>query len=144
MPDQFSLFSEAMVLGLLLGAYYDLFRALRACCRMRRVLLVFITDGLFWFTATIYCLWFIFYYRWGEIYTFTYIGLASGAVAYYFLLSPHLFGFWYKLMIGLVRIGLFIQQMGRQIQGIFAYPLGRVKKIPGVRRIFHSIYRKTN
>ena len=60
MSNQFTLFCEAAALGLLVGANYDIFRAFRASCRIRRTSLVFVTDIFFWFTATIYCLWFIF------------------------------------------------------------------------------------
>lgn len=152
MPDQFTLFSEAAALGLLLGAYYDIFRALRACCRIRNLRLVFISDSLFWLSATVYCLWFIFYYRWGEIYTFTYFGLAVGAVAYFFWLSPFLFKFWYKLFSAVIQAGVFIRRVLQRATAIAACPAGRVsagvgaglkkvKNISPVRRIFHHIYR---
>ncbi len=153
MSNQFILFCEAAALGLLVGANYDIFRALRACCRIKRTSLVFITDIFFWLSATIYCLWFIFYYRWGEIYTFTYFGLAVGAVAYFPLLSPHFFKFWYKFFSAVIKFLALIRRMFRRLLTIVACPaiwistgagagVKKVKNIHAARRIFHYIYRK--
>ncbi len=152
MPDQFILFVEATALGLLLGIYYDIFRAIRACCRIRNLPLVFVTDSLFWFTATIYCMWFIFYYRWGEIYTFTYLGLAAGATVYFCCFSPCLFKFWFRVISVLVQAGTLIRRALWRASAIAVYPAGRLSagvaglkrigNIPAVRRIFCHISRK--
>ncbi len=153
MSNQFTLFCEAALMGLLVGINYDVFRALRACCRIRRRSLVFITDILFWFTATVYCLWFIFYYRWGEIYTFTYFGLAVGAVLYFLWASRYLFQFWYKYFSIIVNILVLTRRMLRRVLAIAACPVGwisagalagakKAKNIYVIRRIFHYIYRK--
>lgn len=153
MPDQFSLFSEAAALGFLLGVYYDVFRALRAYYRIDNARIIFITDSLFWFTATVYCLWFIFYYRWGEIYIYTYFGLAVGAAAYFFWFSSYLFKFWYKFFSVIMRAVTFALQLVQRAMDIAAYPARRVsasfgtgiKRINNMcptRRILHYIYRK--
>ncbi|HHX87421.1 MAG TPA: hypothetical protein GX693_04475, partial [Firmicutes bacterium] len=125
MPDQFSLFSEAAALGFILGAYYDVFRALRACYRINNVRVMFITDSLFWFSATVYCLWYIFYYRWGEIYTYTYFGLVVGAAVYFFWVSSYLFKFWYRFFSVVMRVVRSALQLAQRAVDIAAYPARR-------------------
>ncbi len=152
MPDQFTLFTEAAALGLLLGANYDIFRALRACYQIKKITLVFVTDSLFWLTATIYCLWYIFYCRWGEIYPFTYFGLAVGAAVYFCWLSPCLFKIWHKLFSGVIQAGAFSRGILKRVLAIVSFSTDRistgmgtklkvVKNLSSVRRVFHHIYR---
>lgn len=85
---------DASLLGFLLAAGYDCYRAFRASSGLRSPAAIFCVDFLFWVAATVFSLWRFFAYRWGEIVMPTYISLAVGAAAYFILFSRFLLPLW--------------------------------------------------
>lgn len=96
---QFLAFLEAVALGGALAACYDIYRALHPRRPRRRlsVVLLIIADCLFWVLAAFACLAVMIRFRWGEVYFYTYLGLAGGGAGYFYLLSRFLLPFWNKL-----------------------------------------------
>jgi spore cortex biosynthesis protein YabQ len=109
--EQLYSFLESLVLGVALGASFDLYRAIRLQGRRRSVTaLSVLTDCLFWIVAAAACIAVIIARRWGEMYVYNYLSIAGGFIGYIYFISRfllplwiRLFGFILNFLISLVR-----------------------------------------
>ncbi|NLA26133.1 MAG: hypothetical protein GX878_01925 [Firmicutes bacterium] len=128
---------EAFVLGMICAFAYDLYRSVRVQFRRLPFAASFIGDCFFWLVAAAATVLFLFYRRWGEIYAYTYGGLAGGFIFYFYYFSNILFPLWQKGFAFLFRPWQFHarasnrefteKKVGRNIRGC---------------RIFHPFWRK--
>lgn len=110
--EQFNAFLESLVLGISLGACFDLYRAIRLQGRRRTLTAVsVITDCLFWIAAAAASIAVIIVRRWGDMYVYNYLSITGGFIGYIYFLSrfllplwTRLFGFILDFLISLVRI----------------------------------------
>ncbi len=101
--QQIIAFLEALVLGMLYAAAYDLYRSIRAQFRRLPFAPSFIADCCFWIAAAVATVVFLFYRRWGEIYAYTYGGIAGGFVIYFYCFSEILYPLWRRAFGALFR-----------------------------------------
>ncbi len=94
--QQLIAFLEAMAMGAFYAAVYDLYRALRMQFRRLPAAISVTADCLFWVAAAVATILFLFYRRRGEIYTYTYGGLAGGFIVYFYFFSNYLLPIWQK------------------------------------------------
>ncbi len=80
---QFSLFAVALLLGGGLGIVLDIYRVLRSGWGQKHGL----SDFIFWIIITAASLGVIIFFTRGEVYFYTYLGLAAGYLCYYTLFS---------------------------------------------------------
>lgn len=85
---------NALLLGFLLAAGYDCYRAFRYGSGLKSAAAIFCIDFLFWVVATVFSLWHLFTYRLGEVVFPTYAGLATGALLYFIFPSRFLLPLW--------------------------------------------------
>lgn len=123
--NQLTGFADAALLGFLLAAGYDCYRAFRAGSGLRSPVVIFCIDFLFWVAATIFCLWHLFAYRWGEVFFSTYVSLAAGAAGYFILFSRFILPLWRRFF------DRFFHVLGRM--GRFTVSAGRVASRPFAR-----------
>lgn len=101
--QQLVAFLEAVALGVLFAASYDLYRAMRMQFRRFPPVLSVATDCFFWIAAAAAAILFLVYRRWGEIYIYIYIGLAGGFMIYLHYFSKYLLPLWQKTFARLCR-----------------------------------------
>ena len=82
--QQLIAFLEALAMGAFFAAVYDLYRSLRMQFRRLPAALSVTADCLFWIAAAAATILFLVYRRWGEIYAYTYCGLAGGFIIYFY------------------------------------------------------------
>jgi len=93
--EQFYSFVEGLVVGVVIGAGFDIYRALRLQFKCRPIKAVsFITDCLFWVGAAAVCITVIMVRRWGEVYLYSYLAIAGGFAGYIYILSRFLLPLW--------------------------------------------------
>ncbi len=118
--EQLYAFLESLILGLALGACFDIYRALWLQKKRRRLSLFFIVaDCLFWAGAAAACIMIMYVRRWGEIYFYTYLSLAAGFGGYIYFISRYLLPLWrrffHRIFYGLARLGRFMKKIGEII-----------------------------
>ena len=97
-------FLKAAGLGALLAFYFDLYRALSS--QIKRYLprlVLFAADCLFWVIAALSCIAFVIFMMWGEIYFYSYLGLAGGFGLYLLTISRILLPFWQQVFAAVLR-----------------------------------------
>lgn len=94
--QQLIAFLEALAMGAFFAAVYDLYRSLRMQFRRLPAALSVTADCLFWIAAAAATILFLVYRRWGEIYAYTYCGLAGGFIIYFYFFSSFLLPLWQK------------------------------------------------
>lgn len=94
--QQLIAFLEALALGGLLAAAYDLYRAVRMQFRRLPAAFSVIADCFFWIAAAIVTIIFMVHRRWGEIHAYTYGGLIGGFIVYFYFISNLLLPLWLK------------------------------------------------
>ncbi len=118
--EQLNAFLESLILGIVLGACFDVYRALWLQKKRRRPSLGFIVaDCLFWVGAAAACIMIVYARRWGEIYFYTYLSLAIGFSGYIYFISRYLLPLWtrffHRIFFGLARLGRFLKKAGKII-----------------------------
>ncbi|HOA34896.1 MAG TPA: spore cortex biosynthesis protein YabQ [Bacillota bacterium] len=103
--QQLIAFSEAMAMGVIYAAVYDIYRSLRMQFRRLPAALSVVADCLFWVAAAVATIFFLFYRRQGEIHLYTYGGLTAGFIVYFYFFSGYLLPFWLKGFGFLFRAG---------------------------------------
>jgi spore cortex biosynthesis protein YabQ len=126
-------FLEATGLGALLAFCFDLYRAL--CSQTKRYLpkiILFAADCLFWVVAALSCIAVIIFLMWGEIYYYSYLGLAAGFGLYLLSISRFLLPFWNRVFAAVLRcLARLMTAIGRIIRMLMA-PVYRVARLSGV------------
>lgn len=144
--EQFYAFLESLVLGISLGACFDLYRALQLQGRRRSVTAVsVITDCLFWILAAVACIAVIIARRWGEMYLYNYLSLTGGFIGYIYFFSRFLLPLWIRLfglilncLISLVR---FLVKVGSVFTAPFRWFGCRARRAAGrSRKIFSVLF----
>lgn len=92
--QQVTAFAATIVTGAFLGIIFDFYRVLSRSLRLRPVF-TSVSDLLFWGVATIIIFITLLASNWGEVRMYVFIGLISGALLYF------------RLMSGLVTKGLY-------------------------------------
>lgn len=93
--EQFLLFAESLAFGVILGAGFDIYRALRLQFKKRPfAALSVIADCLFWVGAAAVCILVILARHWGQIYLYSYLAIAGGFSGYIYFFSRFLLSPW--------------------------------------------------
>ncbi|SHF39020.1 spore cortex biosynthesis protein YabQ [Desulforamulus putei] len=79
--DQFYYFALTIIIGMVAGFCYDLYRVTRGTLRLRRIGTA-LGDLLFWFVLTGVVFVLLLLGNWGEVRLYVLLGLALGAVIY--------------------------------------------------------------
>lgn len=116
--QQTSCFLQAILLGVILGAFYDAFRFLRVMIKSP-VAVIFIEDALYFATAAFISFSFMLQMTDGEIRLFVLLGEAIGAILYINTIGEILFGI-YKVIIGVIR------KILKRVFGVILIPLKAV------------------
>lgn len=74
-------FCVTMLIGFLLGIFFDMYRVLRGVIRPRRII-THLGDLLFWFVSTGFIFLLLLFGNWGEIRLYVFIGIGLGALVY--------------------------------------------------------------
>lgn len=92
-------FVTTVLLGILIGLAYDVLRVIRFLFHPSRRILFFY-DLLFWVLMTGTVFFILLVSSWGEVRAYVFIGLGSGALFYYLLLSH----FCFHLLLGAAKL----------------------------------------
>ncbi|MGI6091977.1 MAG: spore cortex biosynthesis protein YabQ [Veillonellaceae bacterium] len=84
--QQIATFAITLATGAIIGLFFDFYRVTHNLVRPRRAV-TYITDLLFWLIATAITFGVLLMSNWGELRAYVFIGLLSGAVLYFKLLS---------------------------------------------------------
>jgi len=93
---QLEVFGEALAMGLALGILIDGYRVLRGLVAPP-VKVTHLVDFIFWCVITAVFVTVLMTRFWGELYAYSYLGLALGYLLYFYLLGDHFVFFWSKL-----------------------------------------------
>jgi len=118
-------FRTALIIGILMGVLFDIFRALRWNSKPKRTL-TYLEDLLFWIIIAIMYFMLLVKTTDGVLRGFVFIGSFIGSTLYYLILSK------YFLPI-LIKTFKLIFEMISEIIKIIGYPFKRIKK--GIKRI---------
>ncbi|MBC7343101.1 MAG: spore cortex biosynthesis protein YabQ [Clostridia bacterium] len=99
MPIQLAIFSSTVALGVVMGAFYDLFRTWHLLAHPRRWQ-IHLGDFIYWFITTLGVFFGLLLTNWGELRFFMLLGLALGAGLYFRWLSRWMLG----LFTGIARL----------------------------------------
>lgn len=121
--EQLALFLEALALGFAIGLGYDFYRAFCFYRGRPPAAALFLGDCLFWLLATGASLIYLLLYRGGQLYFYSYAGLALGALIYFSLLSGFLRRWWSKLLRVLFPFGGRLKAAGLRLAGLLLPPL---------------------
>lgn len=137
--QQLIAFLEALLLGVVYAAIYDFYRSIGVQLRRFSAYLSFAADCFFWIAAAAATVAFLVYRRWGEIFVYTYGGLAGGFIIYFYFFSKYLFPLWVKGFAAFFR-------RGRPCKGAERRPGGglyvKIRRFIGECRIFHPLRRR--
>ena len=127
MTGQAWLFLSAVMVGAVIGLFYDVFRVLRKTARHNR-LAVQLEDLVFWVAATGLTFYYMLHRNYGEIRPFILIGVAIGALLYFATISRWVIfvfvvivNYLKQVIVAVVKI---ILVPVRLIAGWLAVPLG--------------------
>lgn len=95
--EQLYVFSIFTLNGLIIGAIFDFFRALRKTFNFNNVF-IYIQDILFWIISGISIICFMYIYTDGSIRLFIFIGLSIGVIFYFLSISKFVFKIYYFLL----------------------------------------------
>jgi spore cortex biosynthesis protein YabQ len=104
--NQLYTFITTIATGILLGVLFDCYRVLRGTFRPRAVM-TWVTDLLYWLIATVVVFLALVVSNWGELRFYVFLGIVSGVILYYRLLSLYairLFLVIIKLVNGIVAL----------------------------------------
>ncbi len=131
--EQFYAFLESLVVGITLGACFDLYRALRLQGKRRITVLSVITDCLFWIGAAAACIAVIIVRRWGEVYLYNYLAIAGGFAGYINFFSRFLLPLWFRLfgliLHCIISLYCFLVKVVLILVTPFLWVIGRAGKI---------------
>lgn len=82
LAGQTIVFIKSFLFGMLLGAFYDVFRTIRLV-KNKNLIVIFICDILYWTVCGLLTFIFILYVNYGQIRGYIIIGAFLGAVFYY-------------------------------------------------------------
>lgn len=119
--NQAFLFLVFVVIGLIIGLLFDIFRILRISFKTKDVV-TYIEDILFWIITGILVLYSIFIFNNGEIRFFIFIGIAIGVILYIMLFSSYII----KYSVYIIN---FIKKVTGIIFNIILIPLRYLRKI---------------
>lgn len=84
--SQLHTFIITIATGILLGVLFDCYRVLRGTFKPR-VVMTWVADLLYWLIATVVVFLALIVSNWGELRFYVFLGIISGVVLYYRLLS---------------------------------------------------------
>lgn len=119
--DQARVFGATILTGALLGVLFDLYRVLRGVMRPRGYVTA-ATDLLYWIVATAVTVLALLLCNWLELRLYVFLGLVSGAAAYYRLLSR-------RAIFLLIRLLRLIGWLGARLKQVFVYTVIRPVKL---------------
>jgi len=99
---QAEIFLTAVILGIFVGTVIDFYRSLRNYYSPT-IKTTFVLDVFLWCVLTAIIIAVIMFMLWGEVYFFTYLGLAAGYFLYLYTLSAYSLAFFYRLLNPLMK-----------------------------------------
>jgi spore cortex biosynthesis protein YabQ len=84
--NQLYTFIITIATGILLGVLFDCYRVLRGTFSTK-VVMTWVTDLLYWLIATVIVFLALIVSNWGELRFYVFLGIVSGVILYYRLLS---------------------------------------------------------
>lgn len=118
--EQLILFALMVTLGIVLGIFFDFYRAIRAIAEPGKTFTI-IGDIFFWLIATVLVFTVLMWQTWGEMRGYVLIGLLLGFIIHWFYFS----GFFLKLFKSLIMLMVWIFNI---IKKIMIWPLAMVEK----------------
>ncbi len=137
--QQLIAFLEALLLGSVYAAVYDFYRSIGVQIRRFSAALSFSADCIFWIAAAAATIAFLVYRRWGEIFVYTYGGLAGGFIIYFNFFSKYLFPVWVKGFSALFR-RRHPRKEDERFSGVLI--LYKIRRFFNECRIFHPLRRR--
>lgn len=119
--NQAFLFLVFVVIGLIIGLLFDIFRILRISFKTKDFV-TYIEDILFWIITGILVLYSIFIFNNGEIRLFIFIGIAIGVILYIMLFSSFII----KYSVYIIN---FIKKVVRVVLKIIVIPIKCLIKV---------------
>lgn len=113
--DQARVFGATILTGALLGVLFDFYRVLREVLRPRGYVTA-VADLLYWIVATAITILALLMCNWLELRMYVFLGLLSGAAAYYRLLSR-------QAIFMLARVLRLAGWLGTRLQRVLIYTL---------------------
>ncbi len=136
---QFEIFMVALLIGKAIGISIDFYRVLRNYYAPG-LRVTFFVDFIFWCILTAVIMAVIMFKLWGQMYFFSYLGLASGYLIYTYLFSRHVILFWLRLSRLIFRL---VKKWGHVLKVGGGLPLKAVGQISGsVSNFCRSFFRK--
>ena len=125
LANQAGIFALTLATGMGLAALFDFYRVIRRQCKFRAVL-TFIGDFIYWMLATCIAFGMLLASNGGEIRFYVFMGLLSGTVLYYQLLSRYVMN---SIMKMLSTAGTCLKYMLFLWRNIVCKPFGWFLKI---------------
>lgn len=97
--SQLYTFIITIATGILLGALFDCYRVLRGTFRPKAIM-TWVTDLLYWLIATMIVFLALVVSNWGELRFYVFLGIVSGVILYYRLLSLYAI----RLLLAIIRL----------------------------------------
>lgn len=128
LTSQVYAFCVTMLIGFLLGIFFDVYRVLRGIIRPRRII-THIGDLLFWIVSTGFIFLLLLFGNWGEIRLYVFIGVGLGALGYlrwFSQITLKMLGILLKILVYIENI---IIKFLQYLIIVLLFPLRIIKKI---------------
>lgn len=128
LTSQVYAFCVTVLIGFLLGIFFDMYRVLRGVVRPRKII-THLGDLLFWLLSTGFIFLLLLFGNWGEIRLYVFIGIGLGALVYlrwFSRITIRLLAFILKI---LVYIKNFIKSCLHYLIAILLFPIRLVRQI---------------
>lgn len=129
MGNQILTFATMIGVGLFLGLLFDMYRVSLGKRRQNRIL-IWTMDLLYWLVCVLVVFFALLFTNGGELRFYIFIGLVSGALFYYRLLSRYVIAFLMKVLVFFAACIRLIKQV---VCFVFLKParfMGRMMAIP--------------
>lgn len=138
--SQLNILVLTVALGMMVGAIYDLFRAIRVMARIKNKAL-FAFDFFFWLLATVLVFSGLVAGTWGEVRVYVFAGLGLGGAIYFFFLSKLFYAACRRFFAAAVRVVSFIVRPLASLAAGLARFTGHSGKVlvSGGRRVIKKI-----
>ena len=103
MGNQILTFATMIGVGLFLGLLFDMYRVSLGKRRQNRIL-IWTMDLLYWLVCVLVVFFALLFTNGGELRFYIFIGLVSGALFYYRLLSRYVIAFLMKVLVFLLLV----------------------------------------
>ena len=113
-------FMFTLIIGGMLGSIFDFYRVMRGVCRPK-LIMTMIFDGLYWLIAFVVTFSCLIYSNWVEMRFYIFIGIITGWLIYYKLLSKYIVLCMVKIIRFLMTVNAYFRTI---ITSCLIKPLG--------------------